>query len=217
MRKLIIIIILLALGILVYFIILNKTVVSDQINSQNQTMALVNQIVDHNTTTKEVVVPINQADLRITKKPFGIKISPTDSPVSPEKFSGYHVGTDFETTFAEKNIDVAIYAICDGPLILKRMASGYGGVVVQACKISDQAVTVVYGHLRLSSIAVKLDQTLKAGEQIGFLGTGYSSETDGERKHLHLSIHKGKIVNILGYVQKKTDLDNWLDFESLFK
>lgn len=35
------------------------------------------------------------------------------------------------------------------------------------------------------------------------LGNGYSSDTDGERKHLHLGIHLGEVVDIRGYVQKK--------------
>jgi len=46
---------------------------------------------------------------------------------------------------------------------------------------------------------------------LGNLGTGFSSETDGERKHLHLAIHKGSSVNILGYVQTKALLFDWLD------
>ena len=38
--------------------------------------------------------PIGQTEERITKKPFGIKISPENSPISPERFSGYHTGID---------------------------------------------------------------------------------------------------------------------------
>jgi len=161
--------------------------------------------------------PIANALTRVTKKPFGIKISPKTSPVQPERFSGYHTGVDFETTADEQAIDVPIYAICEGQLILKKTAGGYGGVAVQSCKINDQDVTVIYGHLRLASITAKLNQTLKAGEQFAVLGTGFSQETDGERKHLHLGVHQGKTPTLLGYVQKLEQLNQWLDVLTLFK
>ncbi|MDD5290486.1 MAG: M23 family metallopeptidase, partial [Patescibacteria group bacterium] len=129
----------------------------------------------------------------------------------PEKFSGYHTGVDLETTPAEQNIDVPIFAVCSGQLLLKEWASGYGGVAVQKCEINNQTVTVIYGHLKLASIQTKINQELAAGEQIGVLGQGYSTETDGERKHLHLGIHLGATINILGYVQKESELSQWLD------
>ncbi len=130
---------------------------------------------------------------------------------------GYHTGVDFETTAEEQKIDVPILAICDGPLILKKIATGYGGVAVQACELDKAPITVVYGHLRFSSINAALDTKLISGQTIGFLGKGYSAETAGERKHLHLGIHKGSAINILGYVQKAGDLNYWIDAATLIK
>lgn len=158
-----------------------------------------------------LTMPLERALERVTKKPFGLKISPADSPVSPERFAGYHTGVDFETFISEQNEEVKVQAVCAGPIILKKYASGYGGVAVQSCKLSGQAVTVVYGHLKLASIVAKVKSELKAGEEIGILGKGYSAETDNERKHLHLGIHKGPVVSLLGYVKTKAELDNWLD------
>jgi len=155
--------------------------------------------------------PINSYHERVTKKPFGIKVSPGHSPVSPEKFSGYHTGVDFEILPGEENKDVPVNAVCPGKLLLKKWANGYGGVAVESCQLGKEAVTIVYGHLKLSSIKIKAGENIKAGEPIGILGKGYSTETDGERKHLHLGIHKGAGVNLLGYVQNKKDLDGWLD------
>lgn len=160
----------------------------------------------------EQILPISRANERVTKKPFGLKVSPADSPVSPEKFAGYHTATDFETFDNEQNVDVDIFAICTGPLKLKRFATGYGGVIVQECVINDEDVTVVYGHLKLSSIKAEINDLLSMGEKIGVLGDGFSDETDGERKHLHLGIHKGKEINILGYVQSESELEEWVDF-----
>ncbi|MDR3642255.1 MAG: M23 family metallopeptidase [Candidatus Doudnabacteria bacterium] len=155
--------------------------------------------------------PISDALSRVTKKPFGLYVSPGHSPVSPEKFTGYHTGTDFETTAAEKNIDVPIFAICSGKLLLKKWASGYGGVAVESCTIDNQPVTIIYGHLRESSISPAIGQAINTGDKIAVLGTGYSQETDGERKHLHLGIHKGSAINILGYVQNASNLSAWND------
>ncbi len=148
---------------------------------------------------------------RITKKPFGLYATPQDSPVQPERFSGWHSGADFETTSEEANIDVPVPALCDGKLLQKKTASGYGGVVVQSCNLNSGPVTVVYGHVKLSSVTLAINQGLKEGDRIGILGKGFSSETDGERKHLHLGIHKGTTISILGYVQKESDLSAWLD------
>lgn len=163
-----------------------------------------------------LVEPINNALSRVTKKFFGLKVSPGNSSVSPERFSGYHTGVDFETLPSEQDVDVPVYAVCSGPLKLKKSASGYGGVAVQACTTNGKDVTVVYGHLRLSSISAKVGQQLSAGEQLAVLGQGYSAETDGERKHLHLGVHRGTVINLLGYVQQSADLSQWFDPLTLF-
>lgn len=161
--------------------------------------------------------PISDALARITKKPFGIKVSPGNSPVNPERFSGYHSGVDFETFANEQDVDVPIYSVCDGPLILKQWVKGYGGVAIQKCTLLDQAVTVLYGHLRLQSITPAVNEMLRTGDQIAVLGTGYSTQTDGERKHLHLGIHKGTAINFLGYVQDPGQLKNWMDAQALLE
>jgi len=155
--------------------------------------------------------PLDRAGERVTKKTFGLYVTPQNSPVQPEKFTGYHTGADFEIFPNELNLAVSVRAICGGKLILKKYATGYGGVVVEACLLNNQPITVIYGHLKLSSITKNIGQTLSAGETIGVLGAAYSSETNGERKHLHLGIHKGTSINILGYVQTKSALNAWID------
>jgi murein DD-endopeptidase MepM/ murein hydrolase activator NlpD len=164
-----------------------------------------------------ISMPIANALGRVTKKLFGIYVTPYFSPVSPERFTGYHTGVDFETTPAEANVDVPIYAICPGKILIKEWASGYGGVLNQSCTLSGQAVTVTYGHLRLASIVKKVGQTLAQGEQIGVLGKGHSTETDGERKHLHLGIHKGATAVITGYVASTAQLKPWINVMDYLK
>jgi murein DD-endopeptidase MepM/ murein hydrolase activator NlpD len=174
-------------------------------------------VTPHVEQAKAFVEPIDDALARVTKKKFGLKVSPKDSPVSPERFAGYHSGVDFETTPEEQSKDVPIRAACDGTLALKKFATGYGGVAVQRCTLGDAEVTVIYGHLRLTSITAKVGQTLKQGDAFAVLGTGFSKETDGERKHLHLGIHKGSIIDIKGYVQDPAALAGWIDAQALLQ
>lgn len=157
-------------------------------------------------------MPIDQAAARVTKKPFGIHVTPGHSPVSPERFHGYHTGVDFETFPNETSTPVIIKTICAGKLLIKTTARGYGGMVVQSCALNKQPITVVYGHLKLTSVTSKVGQLLKQGTTLAVLGKGYSSETAGERKHLHLGIHLGSKIDTRGYVQNKSELKGWVDF-----
>lgn len=157
------------------------------------------------------VMPLDRALLRVTKKPLGIRVDPTHSPVSPEKFRGIHTGVDFEAFAEEADAPVAVYAICEGKLLRKQQARGYGGMLVQSCTLNKQPITVVYGHVSLASVTAKVGGTVSQGEQLAVLGRGYSSETDGERKHLHLGIHKGAAVDTRGYVATEGELKKWVD------
>jgi len=162
-------------------------------------------------------LPLDDALSRVTKKPFGIYITPKNSPVSPEKFTGWHTGADFEIFPGEENKDISVFAICAGKLLVKEFGRGYGGMLVQACDINNQPVTVIYGHLKLESIELKIGDDLTVGSVIGILGRGYTSETDYERKHLHLGIHKGSMINTRGYVATESELSNWVDPISVLK
>jgi len=212
MKKIpIIVLILIVIG-LVWFAVNRKPAnapTNVSLNGQNQQSSKATQPVAD--PSHPFIAPISDASARTTKKFFGTYVTPKNSPVQPERFTGYHTGTDFETFPNEQNADVSISVICDGKLLLKEYASGYGGVAVQACVLNGSAVTVIYGHLRLSSIAPNTGEMLHAGDHLAVLGTGYSTETDGERKHLHLGIHKGTAINILGYVQQKSQLSGWID------
>ncbi|PIS41394.1 MAG: hypothetical protein COT25_03305 [Candidatus Kerfeldbacteria bacterium CG08_land_8_20_14_0_20_42_7] len=160
-------------------------------------------------------IPLTNASDRVTKKPFGIYITPATSPVKLEKFSGHHTGTDFEILPGEEDMNVEVRAICDGVVRMKQRVSGYGGVFIQSCAIDSQEVTVLYGHFALGSISLKVEDSVKAGNAIGFLGAPYSQDTDGERKHLHLGIHKGDTISYRGYVSTESDLSDWMNAEPL--
>jgi murein DD-endopeptidase MepM/ murein hydrolase activator NlpD len=203
MRKIVIILLVILLAIYIYF-----QVQKPEINSSQSASS-----VPSSETSKP------QSNLsRVTKKPFGIYSTPQTSPIPNERFVGWHSGTDFEIFEGkEEEVDVRVMAICSGTLLSKRTAGGYGGVAVQECKIENQRVTVVYGHVKLDSITTQVGKMWTTGQVIGILGKGNSQETDGERKHLHLGIHKGEGIDIKGYVPSQKDLQNWFSPEELLK
>ncbi|MFH0952264.1 MAG: M23 family metallopeptidase [Patescibacteria group bacterium] len=168
-------------------------------------------INDTVTPEQQLAQPIDRASERVTKKNFGDYITVEQSPIYPERFEGYHTGTDFEIFPEELNEEMAIYAICTGDLKQKRTVSGYGGVVVQDCQLNDESVTIIYGHLKLASVDYEAGEEITAGDTIGILGADRSAETGNERKHLHLGIHKGDGIEILGYVANQSLLTDWID------
>lgn len=167
---------------------------------------------------KSIAPPLENHNSRITKKPFGIFITPGSSPVQPERFQGYHTGTDFEVFPNELNEEIAVSSICEGKIIEKRNVGGYGGVIIQSCVLEQQIVTVLYGHLSLNNESTaNVGDSVELGQNIAVLGDDKSSQTDGERKHLHLAIHKGSAIELRGYVSSKSELDKWIDFEKIFE
>ncbi|MDD3480664.1 MAG: M23 family metallopeptidase [Patescibacteria group bacterium] len=154
--------------------------------------------------------PITNARSRITKKPFGIYVTPGNSPIEGERFTGYHNAVDFE---APESGTVNIYAICDGEVRVARWVSGYGGLIIQACELSEEPITVLYGHVDIASPAsLKVGDNAKGGEAITTLAE-VGRYTDGERKHLHLGIHRGKEIVYAGYVEQQSQLSNWVNLE----
>jgi murein DD-endopeptidase MepM/ murein hydrolase activator NlpD len=84
-------------------------------------------------------------------------------------------------------------------------------MLVQRCVIDGEPVTVLYGHLSLTSITTEVGQTLEEGQTVATLGRGFSAQTDNERPHLHLSIHRGDAVELRGYAQEEAKLAEWID------
>ena len=168
-------------------------------------------VQDNKNSQTGFLSPLDRSKKRVTKKTFGMYITPATSPVQPENFSGYHAGVDFEIFPDELNVDVPVKAVCSGQLELKEYANGYGGVMAQSCALNNEPITVIYGHLNLASLKFNKGDNINTGEEIGILGKDKSIETDGERKHLHLGFHIGSGVNIKGYVNTEAELRDWLN------
>lgn len=157
--------------------------------------------------------PIDQFKRQITKKFFGAYITPQNSPVQPERFKGYHVGVDVE--YKDVTADVPVYALADGKIVYSGWLSGYGGVFMIEFNLNDSPHTTLYGHIRPSSLPLK-NKAVTKGEKLAVLGTGYTHETDGERRHLHFAILSNRRIDLLGYVQQKSQLSGWIDPLTLY-
>lgn len=159
-----------------------------------------------------VVTPTTEFKSRITKKGYALYSTPATSLVPNDHFTGYHTGVDVE--FTDTTADIPVFAIANGTVVSARRATGYGGVIVIKHVIGDRTLYAIYGHIRLST-AVKEKATVAQGDQIGVLGTGESSETDGERHHLHFGIATKNTIT--GYVGDLATLQaSWIDPLSLY-
>lgn len=160
------------------------------------------------TLTPLLLSPIAAFRSRITKKFFGTYITPQNSPVQPERFRGYHTGVDVE--YGDITANVPVKTVASGTIIYSGFVSGYGGFVAEQININSAPYIAIYGHLRPSSL-INNNSQVNAGDQIGVLGTAYSKETDGERRHLHFALLKGTKLDFRGYVQSQSELTLWSD------
>lgn len=158
-------------------------------------------------TSSEVVLPVDEYFERCTVKPFGKYVS--------DRFIGYHAADDIEyTDIAE---EVPVYAIADGIVLREGWASGYGGLLTVKFTIDGREVTALYGHLDLSSSTLVVGQEVEQGQFLADLGDGESSETDGERKHLHFALYEGSELRTAGYVQSEAELAEWINPSVFFE
>lgn len=158
-------------------------------------------------------LPLPDAEDRPTPLSFGLYVTPDpdQNPIDPpERFIGYHAAVDFEVTEEEKTKDVPVFAICKGPVAYSGYAEGYGGLVIQRCKAAGEPVTIIYGHLVVQGLPEE-GTTLSKDQEFAKLGAPYSYDSGYNRKHLHLGIHKGKNLDMRGYVQNQEELKDFAD------
>lgn len=194
-----------------FWIILLPAVAWFVISNNTQYESTNTEREDGEEANQVLFLPTDDFFERITKKPFGIYITPHNSPVQPERFTGFHTAVDVE--YEDNKTDVPVYAMADGEVVTSRIASGYGGIVAINHRPQFKWYTI-YGHLDPESTP-PVGAKVSGGEQIAILGKGYSEETDGERKHLHFGIINQKRPNVAGYVSNESSLVGWLDPEEI--
>ncbi|WP_242214023.1 murein hydrolase activator EnvC [Bacillus cereus group sp. BfR-BA-01383] len=109
-------------------------------------------------------------------------------PAAGSKTSGF--GT--RSLDNHKGIDIAasgtvpIIAAADGVVIRSELSSSYGNVVYLSHRINGKTYTTVYAHM--NSRSVSNGQTVKQGDQLGFMGN--TGQSYGQ--HLHFELHLGE-------------------------
>ncbi|MFA6296878.1 MAG: M23 family metallopeptidase [Patescibacteria group bacterium] len=201
----------------IYFVFFNnKNEISNQTFQQN--LNIINPDTNTNSEPQsQFTYPIQNFKTNQTKKTFDQFITAENSPIQPERFSGYHAGADIEINPDQIDQDVPIYAIEDAQVVYLGYVSGYGGVIILQGNVNNQPVTFLYGHIKLSSVNLSVGDQVSNGQQIGILGDQYSTETDRERKHLHFAIHKGSNIELRGYVNNEAELQNWYNPNDIIK
>ncbi len=162
----------------------------------------------------KISMPMDRMEERPTPLSFGLYVTPdpAQNPIDPpERFTGYHAALDFEVLPDEQDVPVPIYAICEGEIAYSEHAEGYGGVLIQGCILEGQEAMVLYGHLDHGSFEKKKGERLVSGDKIGILAPTRSEESGGNRKHLHLGIHKGRELEFRGYVQSENELEQFIN------
>lgn len=109
-------------------------------------------------------------------------------PAAGSKTSGFgaremdnHKGIDIAASGS-----VPIIAAADGVVIRSDLSSSYGNVVYLSHRINGKTYTTVYAHM--SSRSVSVGQTVKQGQQLGFMGN--TGQSYGQ--HLHFELHIGE-------------------------
>ncbi len=129
------------------------------------------------------------------------------------RFYGYHAGVDLETFADEKSKPIPVFAISSGTITYVGSLSGYGGVIL--LKLDGENVTALYGHVKIKDLQFKIGAHIDINDSpivITYLGDEFSSETSGERKHLHFAIHKGTDLYFHGHETSPSILDKkWYD------
>lgn len=162
-----------------------------------------------------VVLPIEGFYERQSVKTFGTVVDQAFLAGRPDlfrdngypKFTGHHAAVDVEyAALSEQGSVTPVRAMAAGTVIYKGTVTGYGGVIVIRHE-RPEAVTSLYGHVRVSDAPVAVGQGVTAGQVIANLGTPYGPETGGERKHLHFGIHKGTALDLNGHEPTRAVLD----------
>ncbi len=203
----------LILGMGVYFVVHTKKIQTSTTTKTPMISQLTLSSTPTKTVTSQFYYPISNYSQRKTLKWFGKDVTAADTKAEMcgANFTGYHVGDDLEILPGELNADVPVYSIADGVVREAQYVSGYGGLIVIQSEINNQTVTAYYGHINLASLQVKVGDKITAGQRLANLGAACSSQTDGERKHLHFAIHKSSAIDARGYVQNQAELSAWLD------
>lgn len=168
----------------------------------------------------DFIWPLDNTQERALLLDFGMYVTPNpdQNPIDPpERWTGYHAAQDIEIFPDEIGRDVPVLASCDGKVIFTGEVNGYGGVLVQTCKLDSEDITVLYGHIDPHRILKRADDRLNQGNVLGYLGNHKSRDAGYNRKHLHFQMHRGTDIILRGYTSNKEQLNGYINPTDIIK
>lgn len=131
--------------------------------------------------SNKFVIPVKN-EYRITS-PFGWRKDPVT-----KKNTRHHNGDDIVTGKKDEPVLAAMNGRVIKATQSKAKGGGFGYYIILRHFIDGKYYTSLYAHLKPNSFKVRVGQLVKAGDQIGTMGTsGYSTGV-----HLHFEIWKGR-------------------------
>lgn len=88
-------------------------------------------------------------------------------------------------------LNTALFAARDGKVVQSGPADGFGNWIIIQHDVDGQRVDTVYGHMYNDGLLVKVGDTVKAGQQIGKMGS--NGQSTGS--HLHFEVWNGGRFN----------------------
>ncbi|MBU1119254.1 VCBS repeat domain-containing M23 family metallopeptidase [Patescibacteria group bacterium] len=144
---------------------------------------------------------------------FGYPIEPWNTTQGGGEFGAersgnvYHLGDDVTAPAG-----TAIYAFGSGIVKHIGIHSRFGTVIlIEHELVSEEKIVSLYGHLRMSDVAVSEGQSVEKGTLIGRLGSR-GAENGFWIEHLHFGIHKGAYQKkwvYWGMSKRQEELTNW--------
>ncbi len=150
---------------------------NEAINSMNSTIEkLLQQIANESQgsyTGGEMMFPIPVSAYRRVSSGYGYRIDPITG-----KKGAFHSGVDLPASSGTK-----IFAAADGTVILSKYYGGYGNCVMIN---HGGGIVTLYGHMKTTP-PVKVNQKVKAGDVIGYVGT--TGRSTGNHLHFEVRIN----------------------------
>jgi murein DD-endopeptidase MepM/ murein hydrolase activator NlpD len=158
--------------------------------------------------------PISKYTTRQSYKTFGQNIDKQfyagREKLFPNQFLGFHAAVDLEIVPEELNQAVPVYAVASGKIVYASTVTGYGGLILE--QLPGTGDTALYGHVKLTGLTFNVGDSVAGGSQLTVLGDAFTSQTGGERKHLHFGIYKDTDLYFKGYEPTRSALDaRWLN------
>ncbi len=129
----------------------------------------------------------------LTSTPGGADLPP-GSKAMPMKAGSFTISDVFGSrSGGHKGVDMAaddgtsIYSAGDGKVVAAGSASGFGHWIVVDHNIGGSVVSTVYGHMWESGVLVSTGDTVRAGQEIGRVG----SDGESSGPHLHFEVVPG--------------------------